>query len=187
MDFWHSLYANKTSDVEFLISNDKIFYYTYKYEGAGTNIPSTNNACESSEFSVIKKKYTMRNKLHLSSFLPKIEQMLYDWSMASSSNAFVSQPSISSDLELCAFKWSNNIDKVPIIHWFHSWDIVSSSITAAVCLHMYQLQQWTSFANFVIWLRCCWLVCPMYLSKYLEIWHMQALNWLTDDTQSIHH
>ena len=107
----------------------------------------------------------MRNKLHLSSFLLKIEQMLYDWSMASSSNTFVSKPSISSHLEWCAFKWSNNIDKQPIIHWFHSWYIVPSSITAAVCLHMSQLQQWTSFANFVIWLRCCWLVCPSAL-KY---------------------
>ena len=51
-------------------------------------MPSTNNGCESLN-AVIKKKYTMRNKLHLSSFLPKIEQMLYDWSTASSSNVFV--------------------------------------------------------------------------------------------------
>ena len=115
--------------------------------------------------SVIKKKYTMRNKLHLSSFLPKIEQMLYDWSMTSSSNAFVSKPLISSDLELCTFKWSNNIDKLAIIHWFDSCYIVppsNSSIPPAVWLHMYQLQQWTSFDDFVIWLRSCWLVCTMY-------------------------
>ncbi|CAF1459234.1 unnamed protein product, partial [Rotaria sp. Silwood1] len=26
---------------------------------------------------------------------------------------------------------------------------------------MYQLQQWTSFDEFVIWLKSCWLVCPL--------------------------
>ena len=95
----------------------------------------------------------MRNKLHLSLFLPKIEQMLYDWSTASSSNVFVSKPSISSDLELCAFKWSNCIDKIAVLHWFDSWYIVPSSnslITPAVWLQIYELQQWTLFDEFVI-------------------------------------
>ncbi|CAF5050919.1 unnamed protein product, partial [Rotaria magnacalcarata] len=89
------------------------------YEGAALNMPLTNNGCESLN-STIKKKYTMRNKLHMSSFLPKIEQMLHDWSTASLSNIFVSKPSISTDLELLAFKWSNNIDKLRILHWFDS-------------------------------------------------------------------
>ncbi|CAM4984960.1 unnamed protein product [Rotaria socialis] len=100
----------------------------------------------------------------MSSFLPKIEQMLHDWSTASLSNIFVSKPSISTDLELLAFKWSNNIDKLRILHWFDSWYIIPSSnsfITPAVWLQMYQLQQWISFDEFVAWLKSCWLVCPL--------------------------
>ncbi|CAF4399431.1 unnamed protein product [Rotaria sp. Silwood2] len=134
------------------------------YEGAAINMPLTSNGCESLN-SIIKKKYTMRNKLHLSSFLPKIEQMLNDWSTASSSNVFVSKPSISSDLELCAFKWSNNIDKLAVLHWFDSWYIVPSSnslITPAVWLQMYQLQRWSSFDGLVIWLKSCRLVSPLF-------------------------
>ena len=98
-------------------------------------MPSTNNGCESLN-AVIKKKYTMRNKLHLSSFLPKIEQMLYDWSTASSSNVFVSKPPIS-DVESCAFKWLNCIDKIPVLHWFDPWYVIppsNSLITPAIWL-----------------------------------------------------
>ena len=115
-------------------------------------MPSTNNDCECLN-AVIKKKYTMRNKLHLSSFLPKIEQMLYDWSTVSSSNVFVSKPSISSDFESCTFKWSNCIDKIAVLHWFDSWYVVpssNSSITPGVWLQMCEIQQWASFDEFVI-------------------------------------
>ena len=139
-------------------------------------MPSTNNGCESLN-AVIKKKYTMRNKLYLLSFLPEIEQMLYDWSTASSSNVFVSKPSISSDLEFCAFKWWNCIDKIAVLHWFDSWYVVLSSnslITPAVWLQIYEPQQWASFDEFVIWLKSCWLVsqlnsctCPNGLKYYI--------------------
>ncbi|CAF4502898.1 unnamed protein product, partial [Rotaria magnacalcarata] len=84
--------------------------------------------------------------------------------MPLTNNGCESKPSISTDLELLAFKWSNNIDKLRILHWFDSWYIIPSSnsfITPAVWLQMYQLQQWISFDEFVAWLKSCWLVCPL--------------------------
>ncbi|CAF1522516.1 unnamed protein product, partial [Didymodactylos carnosus] len=77
----------------------------YWYEGAAFGKPSTNNGCESTN-AIIKQKYTLRNKLHLSAFLPKIEQMLTDWSKASISSPFAAATSISPDTELHAYKWS---------------------------------------------------------------------------------
>ena len=54
----------------------KIFYI-YRYEDAAVNMLLPNNDCESLD-SEIKQKYTIRNKLHSSSFLPKIEQTISD-------------------------------------------------------------------------------------------------------------
>ena len=107
------------------ISYDKILR-NYKHVGTAASMSSINDSCEPLN-SIIKKKYTMRNNLYLSSFLPKVEQMLYNWSAASSSHVFVTKPSVSSDLELCALKWSNYIDKIAILYWFDSWYIVPSS------------------------------------------------------------
>ena len=59
---------------------------------------------------------------------------------------------MSTDLELTALKWSKNIDKINILHWFDNWYVVpssSSSITPAIWLQIYQSQQWPSFDNFV--------------------------------------
>ncbi|CAF1063645.1 unnamed protein product [Didymodactylos carnosus] len=75
------------------------------YEGAAYGKPSTNNGCESMN-AVIKQKYTLRNKLQLSAFLPKMEQMLQDWSEASISSPFALVTSISLEAELHAYKWS---------------------------------------------------------------------------------
>ena len=97
-----------------------------RYEGAACNIPSTNNGCESLN-GKIKQQYTLRNKLHLSSFLLKLEYMLHDWSIKSSSNGFITNPSISTELELTAFKWLSTINQIDILHWFGNWYIVPSS------------------------------------------------------------
>ncbi|CAF1398921.1 unnamed protein product [Rotaria magnacalcarata] len=121
----------------------KLPLWREKYEGAGINIPSTNNGCESLN-GKIKQQYTLRNELHLSSFLSKIEQMLHDWSTNSLLNDFVTKPSISTTLELISIKWPNSIDKISILHWFDSWYTVPSSnslIAPAVWLQMYQQQQ----------------------------------------------
>ena len=100
----------------------------------------------------------------LSSFLPKIEQMLHDWSTSSLSNGFATKPSISTSLELDSLKWSNTIDRINILHWFDTWYIVPSShslMTPIVWLQLYQQQRWTSFDEFIIWLKSCWLVSPL--------------------------
>ncbi|CAF2642268.1 unnamed protein product [Rotaria sp. Silwood2] len=134
------------------------------YEGAACHIPSTNNGCESLN-GKIKQQYTLRNKLHLSSFLPKIEQMLHAWPIKSSSNGFIAKPSISTELELTAFKWSNTINQIDILHWFGNWYIVPSSnptITPAMWLQIYQMQQWQTFNDFIIWLKSCYLVSPLH-------------------------
>ncbi|CAF4878583.1 unnamed protein product [Rotaria socialis] len=114
------------------------------YEGAACNIPSTNNGCESLN-GKIKEQYTLRNKLHLSSFLPKIEKCCM--------------------LELTAFKWSNTINQIDILHWFGNWYIVPSSnptIAPAMWLQMYQMQQWQTFNDFIIWLKSYYLVSPLH-------------------------
>ena len=46
----------------------------------------------------------------------------------------------------------------------YSWYVVPSSnslITPAVWLQIYELQQWASFDEFIIWLKSCWLVSPL--------------------------
>ena len=70
------LYGKNISDIDFLLLDHKIFN-VYRYEGAAINMSLTNNGGESLN-SKIKQKYTKRNKRHLPSFSPKIEQMLYD-------------------------------------------------------------------------------------------------------------
>lgn len=90
--------------------------------------------------------------------------MLYDWSNNSLLNGFLTKPSISTDLELIALKWSNSIDKINILHWFDKWYVVPSSnslITPAVWLQIYQSQQWSSFDNFIMWLKSCYIVSPL--------------------------
>ena len=49
----------------------------YRYEGAAFAKPLTNNECKSIN-AIIKQKYTLRNKLHLSAFLLKIQHMPKD-------------------------------------------------------------------------------------------------------------
>ena len=90
--------------------------------------------------------------------------MLNDWSNNSLLNGFLTKPSISIDLELTSLKWSNNICQINIIHWFDNWYIVPSSnslIPPVVWLQMYQSQQWSSFDNFIMWLRSCYIVAPL--------------------------
>ena len=79
--------------------------------------------------------------------------MLHDWSIKLSSNGFVTNPSISTELKLTAFKWSSTINQLDILRWFGNWYIVPSSnptITPAVWLQMYQMQQWQKFSDFII-------------------------------------
>ena len=53
---------------------------------------------------IIKRTYTLRNKLCLSAFLPKIEQMLKDWYEGSVSLPFSNNTTIASDTELQAYQ-----------------------------------------------------------------------------------
>ncbi|CAF1484455.1 unnamed protein product [Adineta ricciae] len=96
------------------------------YEGSALNLPSTNNGCESFN-AKIKREYTLRNKLHLSSFLPKIESMLEDWSKDSDINPFAVQTPISSENELAAYEWSMDINRSRIHHWYNNFYVVPSS------------------------------------------------------------
>ncbi|CAF1614919.1 unnamed protein product, partial [Didymodactylos carnosus] len=127
-------------------------------------MPTTsNNGCESMN-AIIKQKYTLRNKLHLSAFLPKMEEMLTDWSEASISSPFAAATSISPDTELHAYKWSVSINRSDILHWFNTFYVVPSStatITSSVWLDLYPSGQWASFDDFAPWQTSCWLVSPL--------------------------
>lgn len=68
------------------------------YEGAGTHVPSTNNALESFN-RVIKANHTLRERFSLSVFLSKLVEMLQSWSIdRSSSKKFYPLPEISTEL-----------------------------------------------------------------------------------------
>ena len=87
--------------------------------------------------------------------------MLYTTSLL---HDFKIKPSVSTDLELTSLKWCNSIEEIDILYWFDTWYIVPSSnslITPAVWLQIYQMQQWTSFDEFVKWLRSCYIVSPL--------------------------
>ena len=104
--------------------------------------------------------------MYLSSFLSKIEQMPNDWSTASVLNGFKVQPSISTDIELSSLTWFNSVNKIDILHWFDFWHIVSSFISSitratAIWLQSYQNQEWTSFNQFGIYLKSCYIVSPL--------------------------
>ena len=78
--------------------------------------------------------------------------MLHDWSTTSLIHDFKIKRSVSTDLELTSLKWCNNIEETNILYWFDTWYIVSSSnslIAPAVWLQVYQMQQRTSFDEFV--------------------------------------
>ena len=65
---------------------------------------------------VIKRTYILRNKFHLSAFLPKIKQMLKDWPEGSISLPFSNNTTISSDTELQAYQWSINVNRGDTLH-----------------------------------------------------------------------
>ena len=54
-----------------------LFDFHFRYKGCALNLPSTNNACESFN-AKIKRQYTVRSMLLLSSFLPKMELILVE-------------------------------------------------------------------------------------------------------------
>ena len=87
--------------------------------------------------------------------------MLYTTSLL---HDFKIKPSVSTDLELTSLKWCNSIEEKNILYWFDRWYIVPSSnslMVPAVWLQIYQMQQWTSFDEFVKWLRSCYIVFPL--------------------------
>ncbi|CAF1621834.1 unnamed protein product, partial [Didymodactylos carnosus] len=100
--------------------------FSAKYEGCVLNIPATNNGSESMN-AKIKQQYTLRNKLHLSSFLPKIETMLGDWSKHCDTNPFSVCASIIPDCELAGYKWATMIDRNSILYWHGNFYVVPSS------------------------------------------------------------
>ncbi|CAF1644174.1 unnamed protein product, partial [Didymodactylos carnosus] len=106
----------------------------------------------------IKQQYTLRNKLHLSSFLPKIETMLDDWSKHCDTNPFSVCASIIPDCELAGYKWATMIDL------YNDFYVVSSSnayITPWAWSDIYRSRQWLTFNDFLVWQQSCWLVAPL--------------------------
>ena len=101
----------------------KLIILPHRYEGAAFAKPSTNNGLESLN-AVIKQKYTLRNKLHLSTFLPKVEVMLSDWSQASLTTPFATVTDITFEMELHAYKWSINVNQHDIIYFIDNFYIV---------------------------------------------------------------
>ena len=100
---------------------------------------------------IIKRSYPLRNKLHLSAFLPKIEQMLKDWSEGSISLPFSNNITISSDTELQAYQWSINVNRGDILHWFNTFYVVllsTSTITTSCWLEQYHARQWATSEEF---------------------------------------
>ncbi|CAF3910915.1 unnamed protein product [Rotaria sp. Silwood2] len=116
----------------------------YWYEGAAFSKPSTNNGLESLS-GIIKQKYTLRNKLHLSAFLPKVEVMLSDWSQASITTPFATVTDITSEMELHAYQCV-----MPTSTW----------------LDLYKSSKWTSFDHYVAWKSSCWMVSPLSSCTY---------------------
>src|SRR5207249_344471 len=113
------------------------------YEGAVFSKPSTNNGLESLN-AIIKQKYTLRNKLHLSAFLPKVEAMLLDWSQASISTPFAIITDITSEMELQAYKWSLNVNQFDILFFYNNFYIVPSSksvMSTSIWLDLYKSSQ----------------------------------------------
>ena len=137
--------------------------FCFRYEGSTFGKPSTNNGCESYN-AVIKQKYTLRNRLPLSAFLPKVEQMLKDWSEASIAQPFAVSTNICPESEVKAYQWTLNISRNDITHWFNQYYVVPSSeptMTTATWLMLYRSSQWTSFDHFTLWQKSCWLVSPL--------------------------
>ncbi|CAF3469772.1 unnamed protein product [Rotaria sp. Silwood1] len=135
----------------------------YWYEGAAYGKPSTNNGLESLN-GIIKQKYTLRNKLHLSAFLPKVEVMLSDWSQASITTPFATVTDITSEMELHAYQWSIKINQIDILFFFNNFYIVPSSksvMPTSTWLDLYISNQWTSFDHYVAWKSSCWMVSPL--------------------------
>ncbi|CAF2749972.1 unnamed protein product [Rotaria sp. Silwood2] len=80
--------------------------------------------------------------------------MLKDWSEGSITSPFANNTFISLDTELQAYQWSLTINRSQILNWFNTYYIVpSSSATLATSnwLEQYQLGQWQSFEEFVVW------------------------------------
>ena len=108
--------------------------------------------------------------------------MLHDWSATSLLHDFKIKPSVSTDLELTSLKWCNSIEGINILYWFDTWHIVPSSdslITPAVWLQIYQMQQWTSFDEFIKWLRLCYwtkVFAPLELSRNKRTLHENSIN-----------
>ena len=91
---------------------------------------------------IIKRTYILRNTLHLSAFLPKIEQMLKNLSEGSISVLFSNNTTISSDTELQVYQWSINVNRGDILHWFNTFYVILSStatITTSCWLKQYHL------------------------------------------------
>ena len=135
----------------------------YRYEGSVFTKPSTNNGCESMN-AIIKQKYTLRNRLHLSAFLQKVEQMLNDWSEASITTPVAPSSHISPDNEVRAHQWSLRTNRSEILHWLNAFYVVPSSnlsMTRLTWLNLYRSGQWTSFDEFALWQNSCWLVAPL--------------------------
>ncbi len=127
------------------------------------NLPSTNNGCESFN-AKIKRQYTLRNKLQLSAFLPKVESMLADWSKHSETNPFSTCTPITSDCEIAAYKWAKDIDRSSIHHWYGNFYVVPSSnaqISPQSWLDIYISRRWLTFNDFLVWQQSCWLVVPL--------------------------
>ena len=134
-----------------------------RYEGSALNLPSTNNGCESFNAKV-KRQYTMRKKLYLTSFLSKIELMLEEWSKHSEKSPFAVCTSITSSTEIDLYRWIKVIDHSVIYHWYNNFYVVPSSntqISSPSWLDTSISCNWDTFDDFLVWQQSCWLVVPL--------------------------
>ncbi len=69
----------------------------------------------------------LRNKLHLSSFLLKVESMLADWPKYCETNPFSVCTFITPEVKITAYKWVTGIVPSTIHHWYADFYAVSSS------------------------------------------------------------
>ncbi|CAF1193129.1 unnamed protein product [Didymodactylos carnosus] len=86
----------------------------YWYEGVVSLAPSTNNGLNGR----IKKDYTLRNRLSLSTFLKTAERMLIDWSTDSGKKPFQLRTTYKDHLKFAAYTWLQQVRRVQTPFYF---------------------------------------------------------------------
>ena len=102
--------------------------------------------------------------------------MLKNGSEGSIALPFSNNTTIPSETELHAYRWSINVNRDDILHWFNTFYVVPSStgtITTFLWLEQYHSSQWATFEEFTKWQTSCSLdasltlcTCPIGLKQY---------------------